>query len=141
MREKFSRVWAPWTYMTDAERKLPIFQRPKRWFPQKDWARVKKVKVFGLTTSNGKKLCFPVLGPWNADAWADAVTHKVAPFLRRCFPTRRRFQILLDGEGVLHAPAPKRAMEAAGISVLPNWPKYSPDLIRRRMSGPGQKSG
>lgn len=128
MREKFSRVRAPWTYMTDAERKLPAFQRPKKWFPKKDWARVKKVKVFGMTTSNGKKLCIPVPLPWDAAAWADVVTHKVAPFLRRSFPRRSRFQILLDGESVLHAPGPKRAMEAAGITVLPNWPKYSPDL-------------
>ena len=114
--------------MNDEERRRPAFQRPKQWFTKKDWQRVRKVKVFGLTTSNGKNLVFEAPKPWNASAWADAVRTKVAPFLRRCFPRRTRYQLLLDGEHVLHAPEPKRAMHAAGITVLPNWPGYSPDL-------------
>ena len=35
MRPTFERLKAPWTYMTDAERKQVEFQRPKRWFPKK----------------------------------------------------------------------------------------------------------
>ena len=31
MRPRFNELRAPWTYMTDAERKLPAFQRPKQW--------------------------------------------------------------------------------------------------------------
>ena len=30
LRAKFHQLRSPWTYMTDAERKQPAFQRPKR---------------------------------------------------------------------------------------------------------------
>ena len=63
LRPRFLQLRARWTYMTKAERRKPAFQRPKVWFAKKDWKRVKKQKVFGLTTSNGKKLCFLVPKP------------------------------------------------------------------------------
>ena len=50
------------------------------------------------------------------------------PFLKKCFPNRTTYKILLDSEALLHAPVAKRKMEEKGVSVLPNWPKYSPDL-------------
>ena len=56
------------------------------------------------------------------------VRQKVGPFLKRAFPRRTQFQILLDGERLLHGAAAKTAMRDAGISTLPDWPRYSPDL-------------
>ena len=128
LRAKFKELRAPWTYMTDAERTMPKFQRPKRWFPKDQWRKTKKAKVFGITTSNGKSLAWIVETPYDSAKWAADVKDKVLPFLKRSFPGKRSFQILLDGEKLLHAPAPKRAMDEGGMSVLPNWPKYSPDL-------------
>jgi hypothetical protein len=128
LHDKFTRFRAPWTYMTKAEKKLPAFQRPKRWFPKSEYQKVKKQKVFGLTTSNGKSLAFLVPSPWNAEVWAGLVHSKVAPFLKRSFPTLTSYQILLDGEKIFYAPAAKKAFKEKNITILPHWPKYSPDL-------------
>ena len=89
---------------------------------------MKKPKVFGFTISNGKKLAFLVPKPWSGDEWAIAVRTKLLPFLKKAYPGKTSFQILLDSEPLLHKPVAKRALRAANISVLPNWPKYSPDL-------------
>ena len=128
LRAKFLRIRAPWTYMTNAERRKPEFQRPKRWFPSKEWKQVRKQKVFGLTTSNGKSLYFIVPKPFTSSDWAKEMKNRVVPFLKRCFPNKRSFQVLLDGESLFYAPESKRAMDECCVSVLPNWPKYSPDL-------------
>ncbi len=128
LKPKFTKLRAPWTYMTKAEKQLPAFARPKRWFPRKDYKKTKKQKVFGMTTSNGKKLAFLVPKPWSTEKWAVAVKNRVAPFLKKSFPRLSTFQILLDGEKILHGPAAKDAMKKAGIKTLPGWPKYSPDL-------------
>ena len=89
---------------------------------------MRKQKVFGITTSNGKSLCFFVPLPWNTEKWAALVTAKVVPFLKKSFPGRAEFKVLLDGEKVLHGPAAKMAMRAGGMSVLPNWVAHSPDM-------------
>ena len=34
----------------------------------------------------------------------------------------------MDSESILHAPASKRAYREGGITILPSWPKYSPEL-------------
>lgn len=128
IRPRFLSLRSPWTYMTTAERAKPAFQRPKRWFPKQDWKTTRKQKVFGFVTSNGHKLAFLVPKPWTTAEWAQEVRARLAPFLRRAFPTRTSFQILLDGEKLLHGPAATEAMSGAGIRVLPHWPKYSPDL-------------
>ena len=128
LRGRFKRFRAPWTYMTKREKHLPAFVRPKRWFPKKDYNKVQKQKVFGFTTSTGKTLTFLVPKPWSTELWAKEVKKKVVPFFKKAFPGRSQFTILLDGERLLHGPAAKAAMGAGGISVLPNWPKYSPDL-------------
>ena len=128
LRATFAKLRAPWTYMTKTEKKLPAFQRPKRWFPKKEYQKTKKQKVFGLTTSNGKSLEFLVPTPWNAEVWAGLVRTKLAPFLKKSFPNRNTFEILLDGEKILHAPAAKKAYNDNGITLLKPWPKYSPDL-------------
>ena len=125
---KFARLRAPWTYMTKAEKKLPVFQRPKRWFPKKEYNKTKKAKVFSLTTSNGKSIAFLVPTPWDASVWAGLVRTKVGPFLKKSFPGAASFQLLLDGEKLLHAPAAKNVYKDLNITTLPHWPKYSPDL-------------
>jgi hypothetical protein len=128
LQPKFKRLRAPWTYMTKAEKKLPAFVRPKRWFPKSQYKFVKKQKVFGFTASSGKMLAFLVPSPWSTEKWARLVKTQLAPFLKAAFPNRREFQILLDGEKVLHGPAAKTAFREHKITVLPSWPKYSPDL-------------
>lgn len=128
LRAKFHQLRSPWTYMTDTERKQPAFQRPKRWFPKKEWQRTKKVCVFGLTASNGSKLCFIVKKPWTSADWAKEIKARVAPWLKRTFPRKTSFTVLLDGEKLLHAPVAQTAMTEVGLSCLPRWPGYSPDL-------------
>lgn len=131
LQPKFQRLRARWTYMTKREKKLPAFQRPKKWFPPKDWKKVKKMKVFGLTTSNGKQICFEVpygKGKCDGDKFAAHVRSKIGPFLKKSFPGKRSFNVLLDGEGLQHTPNAKRAMTGFGITTLKNWPANSPEL-------------
>ena len=97
-------------------------------FPKRDYNRTQKQRVFGLTTSTGKVLSFLVPKPWTTQAWAAEFKAKVVPFLKRSFPRKKTFQILLDGEKLLRGPAAKAAMTEAGVTILPNWPSYSPDL-------------
>ena len=66
--------------------------------------------------------------PWSAEVWAQLVRSKVKPFLQKEFPGRTSFQLLLDGEKLLRAPPAQVAFRAVGITLLPNWPPYSPDL-------------
>ena len=69
--------------MSKKEKKLPAFQRPKRWFKKAHWKLVKKFKVFGFTASNGKSISFPVPSPWDADVWAVMVKKTLAPWLKK----------------------------------------------------------
>lgn len=131
LRPKFYKMRSSWTYMNKKEKTMPAFQRPKRWFKKDEWKKTKKVKIFGLTTSNGKQLCFEVphgKDQFNAAKWAGFVRTKVAPFLKKTFPDKMSFQLLFDGESLLHAPEAKRAMREHGITTLPDWPAYSPEL-------------
>ena len=131
LQPKFQKFRASWTWMTKREEKLPAFQRPKRWFTPDEWKLTRKMKCFGLTASNGKQLIFEVpygKGNFGSEKWAGYLKKRVAPFLRRSFPEKRSFHLLLDGEGLLHAPPAKRAMRENGISTLKDWPGYSPEL-------------
>ena len=128
LKPRHRQLQARWTYMTKEEKKKPAFTRPKRWFKQSEWRRVIKQKVFGFTTSTGQKLAFLVPEPWNSEQWATEVTNQLKPFLSSVYPGLQNFQILLDGEAILHGPPARAAMDAAGITVLPGWPSYSPDL-------------
>ena len=56
------------------------------------------------------------------------VKTQVAPFLRKAFPDRSDFQILLDGEQLLRGAPAMVAFRECNIKLLPDWPKYSPDL-------------
>ena len=131
LQPKFQQLRSSWTYMTDKERKLPKFQRPKKWFPKKEWDKTKHIKVFGITTSTGRQLSFEVpmgKGQYDGHQFAAHVRKKIGPFLRRAFPGRTSFHILLDGEKVQHTPEAKRAMAEFGITTLKDWPAQSPEL-------------
>ena len=128
LQPRFRRLRASWTYMNSKERKKAKFQRPKRWFAKEEWKKVRKQKVFGFTASNGKQLTFLLPSPWNQDVWAGLVKKKLAPWLKKVFPHKNSYNILLDGEKVFRAAPAKAALKAAGISVLPSWPPNSPDL-------------
>ena len=114
--------------MTKAERKLPKFQRPKKWYKKEDWKLVRKHWLFGLTTSNGKSLNFLVEKPRTTEQWAADVKKRVIPFLKKSFPGKRKFQILLDGEHLLRTPIAKAALSRGGVSILPGWPPHSGQL-------------
>ena len=128
LQARFKQLRARWTYMHKDEVGKPAFVRPARWFKRSDYKKVKKQRIFGFTTSNGKSLCFPIPKPWSTELWADDIANKVVPFLRNAFPRRTSFTILIDGEQLLHGPAAKAAMSAAGIKVFAGWPGYSPDM-------------
>ena len=128
LRPRFAQLRAPWTYMQPEERFKPAFLRPKRWFAKKDWKKVKKQTVFGLTTSTGKSFACLIPTPFDAVGWKAVLQNQVVPFLRRAFPSRRRFRILLDGEKRLRAEPAKSYMAQKKIELLADWPKYSPDL-------------
>ena len=55
LKARFYRLRAPWTYMTEAEKKKPAFQRPKKWFAKKEWQKVKKQKVLQPLGNHGNK--------------------------------------------------------------------------------------
>ena len=65
--------------------------------------------MFGFTTSNGKTLAFCVPKKWTCEEWAIEIKRKLVPFLKKSFPNRETFKILLDGEKLLHGAAAKRA--------------------------------
>ena len=66
--------------------------------------------------------------PWSAEQWAVQVKKKVGPFLKKSFPGKSSFTVLLDGEKLLHAPVAKAAFREQGMTALPGWPAYSPEL-------------
>lgn len=125
---RFKRLRASWTYMTEKEKHKSPFLRPKKWFGRKEWKTTKGQKIFGMTTSNGKVLAILIPSPWDAKKWQKIVKSKVTPFLKKTFPNRRSFKILLDSEQIFHAPQAKAAYREGNISILPGWPKYSPEL-------------
>ena len=128
LRSKFKRLRASRTIMSAAERRLPAFQRPKKWFTKAEWKHTQKQKLFGLTTSTGKICAFLIPSTWNADVWAGLVRTQLGPFMRRSFPNRSNRVILLDGEKVLRAPAAMSAYREFNISLLLGWPANSPEL-------------
>ena len=128
LRPRLSQLRSSWTYMTEAERTKAPFLRPKRWFKKADYSRTKKQKIFGLTTSSGKVLAVPCPTPMTGDKFAQMVRQKIKPFLKRAFPRKTSWQILLDGEKIFRSPVAKAALSETGVKVLPNWPAYSPDL-------------
>ena len=47
---------------------------------------------------------------------------------RHAFPDRNHIRILIDSERLLHTDEAKRAFAEFGISPMPDWPQYSPDM-------------
>ena len=128
LRPRLAQLRASWTYMNEKEKTQTAFLRPKRWFMKKDYSRTKKQKVFGLTTSSGKVLAIPCSTPVTGDKFAQLVRQKIKPFLKKVFPRKATWQILLDGEKIFRSPVAKAALAETGVKVFPNWPPYSPDL-------------
>ena len=57
------------------------------------------------------------------------IKRQIIPFLRQQFPGRTSFQLMLDGERLLHAAPAQAAFATANIaSKMGNWPSSSPDL-------------
>ena len=128
LRPRFNELRARWTYMNKEEKIKPAFQRPNKWFPKKDYDKTKKVKVFGMTASNGKMLSFLVPMHITAEVFATFVKKRIGPFLRKSFPSKNSFRVLIDGEKIMHAPPAKASLREFKITALPNWPAHSPDL-------------
>ena len=125
---KFKRMRASWTYMNNKERYKAKFQRPKKWFPPKEWKLTRQQKIFAMTTSTGKILTFLIPKPFDNFMWARMVRTKISPFLQRAFPNRRTYTLLLDSEKLMHSPEAKQAYRDCNINILQAWPKYSPEL-------------
>ena len=66
--------------------------------------------------------------PFTGELWADIIKKKVGPWLKKTFPTKKSYHIILDGEKLLHCPVARAAMVAAKITVERPWPNNSPDL-------------
>lgn len=128
LKPRFREKRAPWTYMHPSEKYKRAFVRPKKIFSKKEYKRVKKQKVFGLTLSTGKVLAILAPMPFTGEVWQRLLTSKVVPFLKRAFPRRRKIRILLDGEKVFRTDAAQGIMKSKGIELLPDWPPNSPEL-------------
>ena len=114
--------------MRPEERYKPAFVRPKRWFKRGDYKKVQKQKVFGMTTSTGKCLAILLPKPFTAAKWASLVKTRVHPFLKKVFPHKRQYRVLLDGETVLRAEPVQAAIAQTGLKFLEGWPSSSPEL-------------
>ena len=61
--------------------------------------------------------------------WATKVKKVLIPFLKKQFPQKQSFQLLLDGESIFHGVPTRAVYASANIKAkLPNWPASSPDL-------------
>ena len=107
---------------------MPAFAKPKRMLTKKERRKVLKGKVFGITLSDGQQLLCHVETPFTANSFAKLVRQRIRPFMQKAFTDRVHKRLLLDGEPLLHAPVAVEALAEFGISALPGWPGYSPDL-------------
>lgn len=48
--------------------------------------------------------------------------------LKRKYPERSSWTMLIDGEKLMHTTLAKELYKAKGMKLLPKWPAYSPDL-------------
>ena len=116
------------TWMKYSERFKPGFLRPKDWCTRKEWKEVQQVKVLGFTCSNGACWAHVCPKPWNNLRFAELMDQKFAPWLKRQFPGKREFRLLLDGERLLHAEKPREIFAKHGFKCLEEWPPRSPDM-------------
>ena len=119
LKPKQKRVSCKRTIMSKAEKKRPAFLKPRiKDFDRTEYKRVKKTKVFGITTSGGRSLICPCpLHPTAAD-WVKLARQRVGPFMQTAFPGRQRRTVLLDGEGIMHTPDAKAEMGRWGLRPL-----------------------
>ncbi len=128
MKKRHKVKTAKRTIMSKGERNKSAFLKPRHHpFDRKEFKRVKKTKVFGLTLSTGESLVTP--SPLNptAEDWCKMVRDHIGNFLQ-AFHGRATYQILIDGETIMRTPEAKRVMRDHGIRVLADWPAESPDL-------------
>ena len=129
MKERHARKSAPRTIMHKDERPKPEFMKPRKHiFKRSEYKRVRKVKVFGLTTSNGQSLIAHVPACLDAPKWIAFVRKRLGPFMKQAFPKRKRCTVLLDGETLMHTDEAVAVMRDWGLRALPHWPPHSPDL-------------
>ena len=128
LQAKHRRLRVKKTWMLKSEKMKPGFLRPKEWFTREQWKKVRKVRILGFTCSNGATWNTACPEPWNNHRFADIVERDFGPWLVRQFPHKGQLRILLDGERLLHAPAPKAVFERLNFVVLANWPPRSPEL-------------
>ena len=83
LKLRFFRYNATWTYMTKKEKQNPAFAKPKKMFSRKEYRKVIKGKVFGMTLSNGQQLLCHVSTPFTAEDFAKLVRQRVGPFLKK----------------------------------------------------------
>ena len=53
---------------------------------------------------------------------------RLIPMLKRKYPERSSWTMLIDGEKLMHTTLAKELYKAKGMKLLPKWPAYSPDL-------------
>lgn len=119
LKLRFFRYNAKWTYMSKAEKKQSAFARPGHAsFTKKEKKSVRKGKIFGMTLSTGAMLVCHVESPFKARDFAKLVRQKIGPFFKQHFPEKSSYQLLLDGEPLMHAPEAKEALKEVGTG----WP-------------------
>ena len=129
LKQRQKRLSCPATIMRKGEKTKTPFLRPKhKMFTTKEYKAVTKVKVFGVTTSDGQVFVCPSPSYPTSSDFVKMVNNKLGPFLRTALPHRTSYKLLLDGETPMHTPEAKAALKANRISLLPDWPAHSPDL-------------
>ena len=128
LKPAHTRLRASWTYMREEERLKPAFVRPKKWFTRTEWKLTKKFRVISFTNSFGDVCAFGVNEPWNSAEFVRLVRTHIGPWFQATYPDHASIKILVDGEKTLHTAEAKAALSDFGITTLPSWPKYSPDL-------------
>ena len=130
MLQKVQKFRCKYTYLKEGEKLKPGLTIPKegRWFKRKEYKKAKKVKIFGCVLSSGASWATAMPRPCTSEAYCDMIKKKFLPMLKRRFPERSQWTILIDGEKLMHTPMAKALYQTNGIKLLPRWPAYSPDL-------------
>ena len=130
------RYNARFAYMTPGEKMTKKLTIPKQWFRGAEYKKTKKAQVFGAVMTNGTSWATAVEPPFTSEKFCRLVS-KLAPALKRAFPKRSTFTILIDNEKVMHTREAKAELAKHGIKALPQWPPHSPDLNPQENVWPG----